>query len=131
MTQPDFTFTKAERISRKLIIDRLFSEGKSFVAYPLRVVYLVNVDLQEVPVAMLVSVSKKRFKRAVKRNLIKRRIREAFRLNKQQLQLPSEVKNVAVAFLYLDNELAGFSLLNRKMMEINVQFNKRLCSENS
>lgn len=131
MTQPDFTFTKAERISRKLIIDRLFSEGKSFVAYPLRVVYLVNVDLQEVPVAMLVSVSKKRFKRAVKRNLIKRRIREAFRLNKQQLQLPSEVKNVAVAFLYLDNELAGFSLLNRKMMEINVQLNKRLCSENS
>ncbi|MFZ4457273.1 MAG: ribonuclease P protein component [Bacteroidales bacterium] len=131
MNQTDFTLSKSERISRKLIIDKLFSEGKSFVAYPLRVVYLVNVDLQEAPVAMLVSVSKKRFKRAVKRNLIKRRVREAFRLNKHQLQIPDSVNNVAVAFLYLSTDLSDFSLLNRKMEEINNQLNKRLCSENS
>ena len=131
MNQTNFTLSKSERISRKLIIDKLFSEGKSFMAYPLRVVYLVNVDLQEAPVAMLVSVSKKRFKRAVKRNLIKRRVREAFRLNKHQLQIPDSVNNVAVAFLYLSTDLSDFSLLNRKMEEINNQLNKRLCSENS
>jgi ribonuclease P protein component len=127
----NFTLNKSERISRKLIIDRLFMEGKSFVAYPLRVVYIANVENQDVPLAMLVSVSKKRFKRAVKRNLIKRRVREAFRLNKHGLKLPQEIQNVAVAFIYLSTDLADFSVINRKMEEINLQINRRLCSENS
>lgn len=123
------TLPKSERISRKLILDKLFVEGKSFVVYPIRVVYLIDVDLQDASLAMMVSVSKKRFKRAVKRNYIKRRIREAFRLNKHLLAKPETMRNVSVAFLYLSNDLCDFEQLNRKMQDVFAQLNKRLCSE--
>ncbi|MDD2798427.1 MAG: ribonuclease P protein component [Bacteroidales bacterium] len=125
------TLPKSERISRKLILDKIFVEGKSFVVYPIRVVYLTSVELQEAPVAIVVSVSKKRFKRAVKRNFVKRRIREAFRLNKHKIELPASLKNVAIAFLYLSTELKEFETINGKMEAIIDQLNKKLCSENS
>lgn len=124
-----FTLPKSERISRKLILDKLFVEGKSFVVYPLRVVYLTNVEEQEAKTALVVSVSKKRFKRAVKRNFVKRRVREAYRLNKHKFDLPADIRNLSIAFLYLSSELKDFETINRKMEEVIAQFNKRLCSE--
>lgn len=128
-TDNGFKLTKQERISRKLILDRLFVDGKSFVVYPIRVVYLVNEELQDLPLAMMVSVSKKKFKRAVKRNYLKRRIREAFRLNKNRLVRPEGVATVSLAFLYLSNDLAGFEQINRKMEDVFEVLNKKLCSE--
>lgn len=121
--------TKNERVSRKSVIDRLFLEGKSFVVYPLRVVYLVNVPEQIAEQAIMVSVSKKKFKRAVKRNYIKRRVKEAYRLQKGGVILPEGVSNVSIAFLYLSNELKSFDQLFAKMEEVIVQLNNKLCSE--
>lgn len=77
MTTPRYTLAKEERLSWKRYIDLLFAEGKSFIAFPLRVVYLTADAGPAVPVSMLVSVSKKKFKRAVKRNQVKRQVREA------------------------------------------------------
>ena len=81
----DVTLRKPERLNRKKIIERMFAGGsRSFSLFPLRVVYLPVPDL-EAQAAILVSVSKRRFKRAVKRNRVKRQIREAYRLNKHLL----------------------------------------------
>lgn len=73
------TLHKTERLDKKKVIDKMFSGGaRSFSVFPLRVVYL-SVEELEAPVSILVSVSKRRFKRAVKRNRVKRQIREAYR----------------------------------------------------
>jgi len=131
MDNPKYTLPKSERISRKHILDKLFVDGKSFVVYPLRVVYLTCLEQQEEPAAMMVSVSKRKFKRAVKRNYIKRRVREAYRLNKHRLQLPLQIQNIAIAFLYLSTELKSFETLNSRMEVVMDQLNKKLCSEES
>jgi len=104
------TFTKEERISGKKDIDYLFSEGKSFIVYPLRIIYVEKQLTSDIPVSILVSVSKKRFKRAVKRNRIKRLVRESYRLNKSELSnfLSQQKKALLIAFLYLNNELCSY-----------------------
>ena len=87
MEERRYTFSKAERLCSKKLIERLFSGGnKSFPAFPLRVVYMpLSADESEADVTILISVPKKRFKHAVKRNHVKRQVREAYRQNKHIL----------------------------------------------
>lgn len=102
------TLPKNERLSSQTLIKRLFSGGsKSLSAFPLRIVYM-QVEEEHLPVAsIMVSVPKKRFKRAVKRNRVKRQIREAYRKHKDILFEPLETsgRKIAAAFIWLDNEL--------------------------
>src|SRR5580698_8922914 len=79
-----YTFTKEERLCNKKLIHELFHKGSSFLCYPFKVSWLAVAEPQQFPAQVLLSVSKKRFKHAVDRNLLKRRIREAYRLGKQQ-----------------------------------------------
>jgi len=110
MAAPDFSFPKKEKLCSQKVISDLFSTGRSFIRYPFRVVLLTLEEPQDVPAKVLISVSKRRFKRAYKRNLIKRRIREAYRLNKHLLFPLLEKNNVyiAVAFVYLPTEIKTF-----------------------
>jgi len=112
-----YTFSKEERLSWKRHIDLLFEKGQSFVAFPLRVIYLPLDEKKETPVSILVSVSKKKFKRAVKRNLIKRQVREAYRTQKHDLIEPliEKEKSLFIAFLYLDKEMHPFSTIEIAM----------------
>jgi len=75
-------FTKEERLCSRKSLDLLFKNGSSFLLYPFRVSYLFVPEKNAFPVQVVINVSKKRFKRAHDRNLIKRRIREAYRLHK-------------------------------------------------
>jgi len=107
MENISYKFGKREKLCSRKIIDLLFRKGKGFVAYPIRVQMLPMKDLPEdVPSQAMFSVSKKRFKRAVKRNLLKRRMREAYRLNKHHLYNVIEQKDlqIAVAFLYISSD---------------------------
>lgn len=108
---------KPERLNKKKIIEKMFSGGsRSFSIFPLRVVWLPVEEL-DVQASILISVSKRRFKRAVKRNRIKRQIREAYRLNKQILLAPLTEKNrrLAIAFIYLADELMNSALVEEKI----------------
>ena len=74
----EYTLGKKERLNSKTLIERLFLGGsKSFPAFPLRVVYMSVEPVEEdmAAASILISVPKKRFKRAVKRNLVKRQVR--------------------------------------------------------
>lgn len=108
-------FRKSEKLCKQSDIDGLFKENDSFIAYPLRVLYHVekndkdndnsSSDLVYYP-QLLISVPKRNFKRANKRNRLKRLIREAYRLNKQELVgfCFSEKKKMKIAFIYLKKE---------------------------
>jgi ribonuclease P protein component len=122
MDAPKLTLPKTERLSSKISIDRLFARGQSFVVFPYRVVYTLmpaEGRFAEPGAAMLVSVPKKRFKRAVKRNLLRRRSKEAYRLNKLELTelLKSAGLHADIAFLYLDKEVRDYDKMEPKMRE--------------
>src|ERR1700742_3332466 len=99
-----YTFKKEERLCNKRLIDGLFHNGSSFLCYPYRVQWAFTNEPQQWPAQVVLSVSKKRFKRAVDRNLIKRRMREAYRLHKQsQLYelLTSSEKQIVLSVGYI------------------------------
>lgn len=121
MTAKRYSFPKTEHLKSKRIIEELYAKGFSVSAYPLRAVFMVLSPEENMPLAsILVSVAKKRFRHAVDRNLMKRRIREAYRLNKYLLtdELQESGKKMAVAILYIDNKHVGCELLNRKMRKL-------------
>ena len=103
------TFNKRERIVSKKLIEQLFSKGSSFsiTAFPLRIVVMETARVtDDVPVQVLVSVSKRHFKHAVDRNRVKRQIREAYRHHKQILtDKVQQQQTLAIAFIWLADGL--------------------------
>ncbi|NDV47308.1 ribonuclease P protein component [Paludibacter sp. 221] len=111
------SFPKAEHLCKEKEITRLFSEGKAFINYPFRVVYSVEKKENDVSVKVMVSVPKKRFKRAVKRNRLKRLMREAYRLNKNLLTevLTEKELRLNIAFQYISDDEQDFAYIEKKM----------------
>ena len=103
------TLSKEERISSRKLIDKLFNGGQShsMAVFPLRLVYMEKEREGACPPAqLLVSVPKRCFKRAVKRNRVKRQVREAYRHHKHLIWnvLPAD-RQLALAFIWLDDRL--------------------------
>lgn len=105
-----FTLSKDERLKSRKQIELLFTAGKKFAMSPLRIFYIVN-DAQTVtgtnPLLFGVAASSRVFKKAVDRNRIKRLIREAYRLQKNDLlhQLKEQNKQLNVFFIYTGKDL--------------------------
>lgn len=128
-----YTLSKAERIHSTKTIEALFTRGnESFVVYPFRLVYRFEEETDQAQAAILCSVSKKKFKRANKRNHVKRQIREAYRLNKLPLIqcLEEAGKKLSIAFLFLPGSLKESEDINKKMQEaLNLLMQKIKTSE--
>ena len=93
-----FTFKKAERLNSKKLIEELYSRRHpSIMHYPLSLSWMSVNNNQEFPVSVLLTVSKRNFRKSVERNRIKRLLREAYRLNKQPLHTYLNQKNRAIA----------------------------------
>lgn len=125
------TLKKKERISRRSLIEKLFTGGcsRSMSIFPLRAVYtFVDKVEDDVAVQILVSVSKRHFKRAVKRNRVKRQIRESFRLNKAILydaQHEHEDKTLAIAFIWLADKLYSSEEIESRMVALLHKINEK------
>jgi ribonuclease P protein component len=116
-----YTFTKEERLCNKRLIDELFHKGSSFLCYPYKVSWLAAADPQPFPAQVLLAVSKKRFKLAVDRNLVKRRIREAYRLHKEQYLysgLQESGKHIIFSIGYVGKEIVAYDLIEKKMLKM-------------
>ena len=113
-----FTFQKEERLCSQKLIGDLFTSGESFLAYPLKVVFLKTEIKQAYQVQAAFTVSKRNFKRAVKRNLLKRRMREAYRLNKPGFcdEIAGKNLQIAIMFVYIGKDVAEYPLIEKGMI---------------
>lgn len=123
-----YTFKKEERLCNKKLIDKLFHNGSSFLCYPFKASWLLIDEPMQFPVQILFSVSKRRYKHAVDRNLIKRRMREVYRLNKQKHlydALNSSNKKIVLSVGFIGKEIAEYDFSEKKMLKLLTQ----LCDE--
>ena len=114
------TFSKNERLCSKIIIDEIFEKGKKVKAFPFIVTYLpINSENceWENQAKIVIAVPKKKVKLAVNRNVLKRRIKEAYRLNKQPFYTALKEKNshLALFLVYIGKENENFSYLEKKL----------------
>ena len=122
------TFHRSERLKSKKEIDQLFSgQSPSFGQYPLRLVWCPRTAAKsDFPVQTGFSVPKRRFKHAVTRNLIKRRMREAYRLHKHRLYdgLTDEPTRYSWMLLYVGKEIHSYESIEQATLKIIRRFLK-------
>ena len=129
--EPKEGLPKSQRIYLKKAVQTLFEEGKGFSLYPFRVVvHLYDAENQEDALPrILVSVSKKRFHHAVKRNRVKRLIRESWRKNKSELMKLCKMNNktLDVALVYNATVILKYGEIEEKMKKVVECLIEKLC----
>ena len=112
----DHKLPKSEKLHSFGAIRRLFTEGRGGFVYPLRyVIYTENAE--ETQAEILFSTPKKFLKRANKRNKIRRRMREAYRLNKQLLE-SGESRYIQMALIYSTKEMLDYKTIENATKRI-------------
>lgn len=112
-----YYFRKEERLCSIKLIEQLYSQGSSFSFYPFRIIYSI-VPTQDAPVQVVISVPKRKFKKAVDRNRIKRQIREVYRHSKEDLLYPQLVEkniNLHLLLIYTGNEINTTNHIQKKL----------------
>ena len=118
------SFKKEERLCNKRLIEQLFHKGSSFHLYPFRLTFLPSKEIT-VPAQVLIAVPKRRFKRAVDRNLLKRRTREGYRILKQKFLydfLDQRQANVIFSLQYIGKEIHDYHFIEGKLKETLLKF---------
>lgn len=116
----DYKLKKDEKLCSRTAVNLLFADGKSLMAFPLRAAFRLR-PRGEHPVQFLISIPKKRIRKAVMRVTLRRRVREAYRLQRRELLVPSLDQTgwgVDIAFVYLDNEPAPYNVISEKMSSL-------------
>lgn len=129
-----FTLRKDEKLRHTRLVEDLFTDGNSLYDFPLRVTWrLVDADeliesfRADVPdrlgkIQMLITVPKKKLHHAVDRVLMRRRIREAYRLNRLSLKETAEsipnAGTLSIAFIYIADKILPYSLVETKIKRI-------------
>jgi len=112
------TFPKSEKLTGKKAIQELFQRGSSIFSYPYKVYFQTVSPVSPYFPQFLVSVPKRTFKSAVTRNLLKRLIREAYRLNKQLLAFEEHTHIEYIAFVFVGKEVLDYAFLEQKMKKV-------------
>ena len=123
-----FSYNKFEKLKSRKQIELLFAKGKSISAFPVKVFYLPVEHTPVHPVQVGVGVSARNFKKAVDRNTIKRRMREAYRLHKLPLHehLVAQQKSVVVFILWIDKQMPTTAALQDLMPTVIEKLIKQL-----
>lgn len=116
------SLNKHERLKSKKLIDELFADGQSMKAFPLKVVFkeIQAAESTKAPILFGVTVGKRIFKRAVDRNLLKRRMREAYRINKVPINeyLINKQKHLTMMTIYTSKEIEDYKTIESAMLKL-------------
>jgi len=112
-----FHFPKNQKLCNEKAIERLFENGKSLTEKPFRIIYNIDNNNEDVFVKALIVVPKKRVRLASDRNVIKRRVKEAYRLQKRELEkyLKSNNHQLNLAIIYQKHEILDYKLIEVKI----------------
>jgi len=115
----DYSFPKKEKLCNKSDIEELFKKGSSAFLYPYKIFYLHCPESEEFP-KVLISIPKKKFKRAVDRNKLRRQIREIYRLHKSSIffELKKDKTPCYLGIVYLGKEKIPYIELEKKLISI-------------
>lgn len=112
------TFTKSERLCSKVILDKVFETGKIIVVPSFKLIWLKADEAEEQPVQIVITVPKRNFKRAVDRNLLKRRIREAYRKNKSMVYAKIKDQTFYLMLIYTGKEMMEYKSAEEKIIKL-------------
>lgn len=118
---PDFKLYKSEKLCSKTAIDRLFADGESTVAYPLRMVSRLYDRPYGASAQFMITIPKKKIRTAVGRVLLRRRIREAYRLNHARLldkALSESGLQADIAFIYMAPDTSPYVRIEKKLNKL-------------
>lgn len=122
----DRSLPRSERLRSLGAVRRLFESGESGFVYPFRYVWLAETGAEVRPsVEVLFSVPKKFHKRANKRNLLRRRTKEAYRLNKGMLAPEGCPAAIDLALIYSTKTVLGYGAVERSLRRILAQISER------
>lgn len=110
---------KYEKLCSRTAINNIFQGGKSAICYPLRAAFSIT-EKEETPAQFLITIPKKKVRKAVNRVLLRRRIREAYRLNRGVLLPYLEEKGISIkiAFIYLSDEISDYATIDERMKSL-------------
>ena len=123
---------KYEKLCSRTAINNIFQGGKSAIFYTFRAAFTFSYA-EDTPVQFLITIPKKKIRKAVKRVLLRRRVREAYRLNRHLLvpHINAQGRSLKVAFVYLSDELADYATINTKMQALMAKILATIEKENN
>ena len=116
------TFTKAERLCSKVIIDEVFAKGRTVTGPLFKLIWLESKEKQEYPLQVVITVPKRNFKKAVDRNKLKRRIREAYRKNKAGVYAKTGSKSYGLILIYTGRTIVEYGEIEEKIIKLLERF---------
>ena len=112
---------KTEKLCSRTAVNQLFDQGQSAIAFPLRMVYRLHATHSEAPAQFLITIPKKKIRHAVQRVLLRRRVREAYRLWRRSLLHPALQQTglaADIAFIYLDRQPADYAHIEARVKQL-------------